>query len=417
MPTFDLHSPPAQTTDTLSRPGQMEGLKQPKWLTVDRILRRTFANIDLPLLGGLLALITCGLFVLASADNFGEEFYKQIKWLCVGMFCLLVIAQIPPEWLRRWAAPLFIASLIVLALVPFIGVKINGSQRWLDLAGMRLQPAEMVKITAAIALAAWFHYRANPPSAVTVIGGFLILAVPFSLVIIQPDLGTSLLILAIGIFIVFLAGLPPWLVASIAISLILLVTTIVLLAYHEILTLAAVKQLLVHDLGLLQSYQFTRIETTFNPQLDPKGAGYQIIQSRIAIGSGGLFGKGWMNGTQTQLEFLPFKTTDFIFPVLAEEFGLFGALPVFALYLFLVFRGLYIAAVAQHIFGRVLAGTLALSFFSHVFVNIGMVSGILPVVGVPLPLMSYGGTSLVTILAGFGILMSIHGHRRRLQED
>lgn len=408
----------SDNTVTLSgRAGDTPMVNPPWWYPAVQLSRSVLRHIDLPLLIGLLALIGCSLVVLASADNFGTEFYKQIIWLCAGGIGMLVIAQIPPTWLYRWAAPLFLLSLILLILVPFIGLTINGSQRWLDLGVARLQPAELVKITTAIAVAAWFQFRPSPPSLLAVLGAFAIVAIPFFLILVQPDLGTSLLVLAIGVFAVFLAGLPPWLVTSLVIAIAIAITSFIGLVYLDILTLETMKELLVNDLGILREYQFKRIATAFDPESDPQGAGYQVIQSRIAIGSGGLFGKGWLNGDQTHLAFLPYRTTDFIFPVLAEEFGFVGTLPVFTLYLFLVCRGLYIGAVAQDVFGRILAGALALSFFSHIFVNIGMVSGLLPVVGVPLPLMSYGGTSLVTILAGFGVLMSIHKHRRALQSD
>lgn len=390
------------------------------WPSVLYYIRRFFQNIDLPLLAGLLALVFCGLVVLYSAttteSGTNSEFGKQCMWLGVGLLGMLIVAQIPPEWLQRWALPLFAISMLLLALVPVIGLTINGSQRWLDIGFARLQPAELVKITVAIGLAAWFQLRPMPPSASTIIGSFAIVAVPMTLVLLQPDLGTSLLIFAIGLFAVFFAGLPPWVITAIVAAVVLSAGTIVALAYADVLTLDNMRTLLVQDLQILHEYQFKRIATTFNPEADPKGAGYQIIQSRIAIGSGGLFGKGWLNGDQTHLAFLPYRTTDFIFPVLAEEFGLVGALPVLLLYLLVIYRGLYIAAYAHNIFGRILAAAISLSFFSHVFVNIGMVSGLLPVVGVPLPLMSYGGTSLVTILLGFGILMSIHKHHQHLSK-
>lgn len=396
-------------------------LNRQSWQLFLRAAASALRLIDLPLLGCLLALCFCGLMVLYSADTIdgqtGSEVGKQAMWLAIGFAGMLIIAQIPPEWLRRWAFPMLAISVVLLALVPFIGITVNGSQRWLDIGVARLQPAEMVKITAAIGLAAWFHMRAAPPSFSTVVGAFLLITVPVGLVLLQPDLGTSLLIFALCIFVVFFAGLPTWLVVSVTGTFALSVGLLVTMAYMDWITLDGMRVLLVDELGLLHDYQFKRIATTFDPESDPQGAGYQIIQSRIAIGSGGLFGKGWLNGDQTHLAFLPYRTTDFIFPVLAEEFGLLGALPVLGLYLFIVCRGLYIAAVAQTIFGRLLAAALSLSFFAHVFVNIGMVSGILPVVGVPLPLMSYGGTSLVTILAGFGVLMSIHKHRQRLRED
>lgn len=420
--THPISRPEQQLNNRLDEVRRRQGRLQQQWWTIAlHASQRFFQKVDLPLLAGLLALIFCGLVVLYSAtlteNGVGGEFTKQCLWLGAGVICMLTLSQVPPEWLQRWAIPLLAITILLLALVPFIGMTINGSKRWLNLGFANLQPSEMAKITVAIGLAVWFHLRPMPPSLSTIVGAFAIVAVPMALVLIQPDLGTSLLIFAIGMFAVFFAGLPPWVVGSIVAVVLLSIISIIALAQSDILTIDSMRQLLVYDIQLLQEYQFKRIETTFNPEADPKGAGYQIIQSRIAIGSGGLFGKGWLNGDQTHLAFLPYRSTDFIFPVLAEEFGLAGAIPVLALYLFIVYRGLYIAAYAQTIFGRILAAAISLSFFAHVFVNIGMVSGLLPVVGVPLPLMSYGGTSLVTILAGFGILMSIHKHKRHRQDD
>jgi rod shape determining protein RodA len=353
-------------------------------------------HVDAPLLGALLMLCAIGLFVLYSADggNLGRV-HNQLVRLGVALAALLVIAQIPPNYLRMWSPWLFAAGMLLLALVAIGGVQGKGAQRWLDLGFVRFQPSEIMKLAMPM-LAAWYlHARTLPPRTREMGVLALIVLAPAVLIARQPDLGTSLLVASSGLFVIFLAGLST--------RFIVLIGTLGL----------AGAPLLWH---LMKDYQKNRVLTFLDPERDPLGAGYHIIQSKIAIGSGGLFGKGWMNGTQARLEFLPERSTDFIFAVIGEEFGLAGLLVLLTLYLFIVGRCMYIATQAQDTFTRLLAGGLSLTFFVYVFVNTGMVTGLLPVVGVPLPLVSYGGTSMVTLMAGFGILMSIHTHRKLLAQ-
>jgi rod shape determining protein RodA len=269
----------------------------------------------------------------------------------------------------------------------------KGAQRWLNFGLLRFQPSEMMKVVVPMMVAWYLAENPLPPSRRAVVVASLMIIVPTFLIIRQPDLGTALLVASSGIFVLLLSGISWWLVASVVG---LLATAAPVLWYF------------------LRDYQKQRVLTFLNPESDPLGAGYHIIQSKIAIGSGGLYGKGWLNGTQAHLDFLPEHSTDFIFAVLAEEFGFIGILLLLAIYFFIVARGLYVATQAQSSFNRLVAGSLILTFFVYVFVNIGMVTGLLPVVGLPLPLVSYGGTSLVTMMAAFGVLMSIHTHRRLL---
>ena len=351
-------------------------------------------HIDGPLLAGLLLLAGAGLFVLYSASGQQEaRLYSQIVRLTVALIAMLVVAQIPPKFLRMWAPWIYLIGIVLLLLVLFFGVSGKGAQRWLDLGFIRFQPAEIMKLAVPM-MAAWYlHSRRLPPGAFDLIKIAAIVVLPTILIAQQPDLGTALLIGASGIFVVLLAGLSA---------------RFILLAGG--IGIGALPALWY----FMRDYQKQRVLTFLNPESDPLGAGYHIIQSKIAIGSGGVFGKGWLNGSQAYLEFLPERSTDFIFAVLGEEFGLLGLLLVLTLYLFIVGRGLFIAWQGQDTFSRLLAGSLSLTFFVYVFVNTGMVTGLLPVVGVPLPLVSYGGTSMVTLMAGFGMLMSIQTHRKLL---
>jgi rod shape determining protein RodA len=354
-----------------------------------RFLRRI--HVDGPLSGGLLLLCGLGLFVLYSAVGENLDLWlRQCARLCVALAALLVIAQIPPDLIRRWTPWGYLAGLILLVLVLFHGDVSQGAQRWLDL-GIRFQPSEIMKLAVPM-IAAWYlHDRQLPPRTGPLVAIAVLILLPVVLIANQPDLGTALLIGAAGMLVVVLAGLP-----------IRLMLLLVVLAIPG----AWVLWHFMHD------YQQQRILTLLNPSSDPLGAGYNIIQSKIAIGSGGLFGKGWTNGSQAQLEFLPERDTDFIFAVIGEELGLLGALSLMAVYLFIIGRGLYIAIHARDTFSRLLAGSISLTFFVYVFVNTAMVTGLVPVVGIPLPLVSFGGTSMVTLMAGFGILMSIHTHRK-----
>jgi len=350
-------------------------------------------HIDLPLLLGILSLMALGLFIVYSAGGQSIDIvYRQAVRLGVALFVMLIIAQIPPLFYRKWAVPFFVLGLLMLVAVLLFGHVGKGAQRWLDLGFMKFQPSEVMKLIVPIMIA-WFISQENLPVKIsTVIIAFILVLMPTLLIAKQPDLGTSLLIASSGIFVIFLAG-ASWKLIGICTGLVS--------AFAPVLWLF-----------LMKDYQRQRVMTFLNPEQDPLGSGYQIIQSKIAIGSGGIDGKGWLQGTQSQLEFLPERHTDFIFAVFSEEFGLVGVSILLAVYLFIVMRGLWIAVNAQHAFTKLLAGSITLTFFVYVFVNIGMVSGLLPVVGVPLPLVSYGGTSMVTLLAGFGMLMAIGTHRR-----
>ncbi|CAM4051019.1 rod shape-determining protein RodA [Shewanella denitrificans] len=350
-------------------------------------------HIDLPLLLGLCALMCFGLFVIYSAS--GEDLAmmeRQLVRMGLSLGIMFIFAQINPEMLRRWALPIYIAGIILLLGVHFFGTINKGAQRWLNLGFMEFQPSELIKLAFPITMAWYISKFPLPPKKRYLAGGAIILLIPTLLIAKQPDLGTSILVAASGVFVLFLSGMSWYLVIGCGAA---------LLAFLPVLW-----YFLMHD------YQRTRVLTLFNPEQDPLGAGYHIIQSKIGIGSGGMWGKGWLQGTQSQLEFLPERHTDFIFAVIGEEFGLMGSLFLLCMYLFVIGRGLYIASCAQTSFARLLAGSITLTFFVYIFVNIGMVSGILPVVGVPLPLISYGGTSMLTLMTGFGILMSIHTHRR-----
>lgn len=353
-------------------------------------------HLDLPLLIGLIVLSVLGLFVLYSAGGESSSLIiRQSVRLVVAFGIMLLLAQIAPRHLFRWAPWLYVIGLALLVAVLLFGDIAQGAQRWLRIGPINFQPSELAKLTVPMMVAYYFADRAMPPSTFQIIIAAIIAVVPTVLIVRQPDLGTSLLIAGSGLFVLFLAGMRWRLILGLVIA------------------LAASAPAMWH---LMHDYQRQRVLTFINPEQDPLGAGYHIIQSKIAIGSGGIYGKGWLNGTQSQLDFLPERSTDFIFAVFSEEFGLLGVAGLVALYLFVVFRGLYIAVQAQDSFGRLLAGSLILTFFIYVFVNIGMVSGLLPVVGLPLPLISYGGTSLVTVMASFGVLMSIQTHRRLLSD-
>ena len=351
-------------------------------------------HLDGTLLFGLLLISGLGLAVLYSASGQSEDLLlRQCVRLGLAFGTLFVVAQIPPSWLYRWAPWLFVVGMGLLIAVLVMGDVGKGAQRWLDLGFVRFQPSEMMKLSLPL-MVAWYLSEARlPPSRPRLLAAGIMILLPVMLIAIQPDLGTSLLIASAGFFVLFLAGLQWKLLALLG----GLATAGLPVLWH-----------------FMRDYQRQRVITFLNPEQDPLGAGYHIIQSKIAIGSGGLFGKGWLNGTQSHLEFLPERSTDFIFAVLGEEFGLIGILVVLLVYAFIVVRGIYIANRAQDTFTRLLAGSLSLTFVVYIIVNTGMVTGLLPVVGLPLPLISYGGTSMVTLMAGFGMLMSIHTHRKLL---
>lgn len=351
-------------------------------------------HLDLPLLAGLILVSAYGLVILysASGQDMGQV-ERQLLRLGLAFGILAGVAQIRPEQLLRWSPWLYAIGTLMLVGVLAFGDVGKGAQRWLDLGVIRFQPSEMVKLAVPMMIAWYLADKPLPPSWPRLGIAAALIAVPVLLIARQPDLGTSLLVASAGIFVLFLAGISWRLIVGL---------------------LAAAGAAAPVLWYFMRDYQKQRVLTFLDPEKDPLGAGYHIIQSKIAIGSGGIWGKGWLNGTQSQLDFLPERHTDFIFAVLSEEFGLVGVSLLLALYLFIIMRGLYIASRAQDTYGRLLAGSLTLVFFVYLFVNVGMVSGLLPVVGVPLPLVSYGGTSLVTLMAGFGMLMSIHTHRKLL---
>ncbi len=364
----------------------------------DQAKKRTLLeilHIDWPLLLSLLLLMTVGLFVIYSAG--GQDMAlvtRQVVRLGIGLAVMFVVAQIPPSFYQRWAVIVFLIGLLMLLAVLLFGHVGKGAQRWLDLGFMKFQPSEIMKLFMPMTIA-WYISQYDLPSKTKhVIIAFAIVMLPTLMIAKQPDLGTSLLIASSGIFVLFLSG-ASWRLIGISFGMVS--------AFLPILWMF-----------LMRDYQKQRVLTFLNPEEDPLGTGYHIIQSKIAIGSGGVNGKGWLQGTQSQLEFLPERHTDFIFAVFSEEFGLMGVLGLLLIYLLIVMRGLWIAVKAQDAFTKLLAGSLTLTFFVYVFVNIGMVSGLLPVVGVPLPLVSYGGTSMVTLMASFGVLMAISTHRRLL---
>ena len=351
-------------------------------------------HIDIPLLLGLLSVSALSFVILYSAGGRDTELLvRHGQRLILGFVVLLVLAQIPLYQLQRWSPWVFGVGLMLLAAVLAFGDSSKGAQRWLDFKLFRFQPAEIMKLAAPMMVAWYLKDRPLPPAPWQIMLAGLLVLVPVLLIAKQPDLGTALLVACAGVFVLLWAGIS-WRLAGVF-----------------GLTMAVMGPIFWY---LMRDYQRQRIITFLHPENDPLGAGYHIIQSTIAIGSGGIYGKGWLNGTQSYLDFLPERTTDFIFAVYGEEFGLIGILLLLALYLFIVLRGVYIAMRAQDVYARLLAASLSLTFFVYVFVNVGMVIGLMPVVGVPLPLISYGGTSLVTLMAGFGILMSIHTHRKSL---
>ena len=351
-------------------------------------------HLDIPMLLLLLIISAYGLLILYSAvGQQVEPVISQSVKILVGLVSMVVIAQISPIVYMRLAPWIFLIGLIALVFVYFFGVEVKGSRRWLRIPGIvTFQPSEIMKLMLPLILAWYFQDRHLPPKARHVFWSLMLIVIPVMLIAFQPDLGTSLIIAASGLFVLFLAGVSWRLVFS-AIGL-------------GVLTAPALW-------FVLRDYQQQRILTLLDPERDPLGAGWNIIQSKTAIGSGGLFGKGLFEGTQSNLDFLPESQTDFIVAVLGEEFGFAGIVTLLILYLLLIGRGVMLSVQAQDTFGRLLSGSITFTFFVYVFVNMGMVSGILPVVGVPLPFVSYGGTSILTLFLGFGILMSVHTHRRR----
>ena len=360
-----------------------------------RLQRIIFDPIDLPLLTLVLILMSFGMLTLYSATyEVSNRVFNQLGNLGIGLFAMWFVARIPPQQLMRYTVLLYIFGVLLLVLIFPIGIVVNGSRRWISLGIVRIQPSEILKIATPMMLAWYFHQHEHATKLRHYAVAMLLVAIPFVLIAKQPDLGTAILVGAAGFYVIFFAGLP-W---KVIFGMIFLVATAAPFIWPYL-----------HD------YQRKRILTLIDPSTDPLGSGYHIIQSTIAIGSGGIFGKGWLEGTQTHLDFIPERHTDFIFAVFSEERGLLGNSILTGLYLVLIFRCLMITANASTQFSRVLAGAISLSFFTYVVVNMGMVSGIFPVVGVPLPFMSYGGTSLVVLFLEIGILMSIQSHRMLLK--
>ena len=348
-------------------------------------------HIDPPLMVGVLLMSALGLIVLYSASEESlDVIMRQGARLLVGLVCMVVVAQIPPYRIAHWAPVLYLIALSLLVIVLFFGTG-RGVQRWLDLGFFRFQPSEIMKIAVPLTVASLISNKLLPPDLKTITLAGLLIFIPTALIVMQPDLGTSILVASSGVMILFFSGIS-WSFIRNSGLIGLAIAPIGWLSMHE--------------------YQRQRVLTLFDPDRDALGAGYHIIQSTIAVGSGGMFGKGWLNGTQSHLEFLPERATDFIFAVYCEEFGLIGVIIMLLGYSLIIVRGMQIALLAQDSFGRLVSVVLTLTLFVYVFVNMSMVTGQLPVVGIPLPLVSFGGTSLVTILVGMGILMSIHTHRK-----
>jgi rod shape determining protein RodA len=364
-------------------------------LPLRRIGLRLAEGVDSTLLVLMIALSMLGLAALFSASyDTPARVVSQLMNLGVALVAMWLVAQVPPQTMMRFAVPAYLIGLAFLVAVALFGDVVNGARRWLHVGVTRFQPSEMMKLALPLMLAWYFHKHESTLKLRNFAVAALILIVPLGLIARQPDLGTAALVGAAGFYVIFFAGLS-WKVLGTLFG----------------LGLAA----LPIGWGFLHDYQRRRVLTLLDPTTDPLGAGYHIIQSTIAVGSGGLWGKGWLNGTQAHLEFIPERHTDFIFAVFSEEFGLIGNFVLIALYLLLIARGLVIAANAATVFARLLAGAISLMFFTYAFVNMGMVSGILPVVGVPLPFLSYGGTALLTLFIGAGILMSVHRYRKLVQ--
>ena len=353
-------------------------------------------HLDIPLLSCLLLLCLIGLMVLYSAGGQDLQFVlRQGLRMCLGLILMLYLAQLTPAQIERWSPWVYVLSLGLLGMVLLAGHTGKGAQRWLDLGVFRFQPSEVMKITVPM-IVAWLLAADNLPATLARnMAAFIVIIMPVLLIVKQPDLGTALLVGVAGLSVIFIAGMS-WKLLT---GLLVMVVSAAPVLWHYL-----------HD------YQKRRVWTFLDPEQDPLGAGYHIIQSKIAIGSGGMYGKGWLNGTQSHLEFLPERTTDFIFAVFSEEFGFMGVVLLITIYLIMVARGLSIAVSAQQTYGKLLATGLIFTFFISVLVNIGMVTGQLPVVGVPLPLISHGGTSIVMLMGAFGLLMSINTHRRMLSD-
>jgi rod shape determining protein RodA len=387
--------PPLRSSSVFQKPT----LWQRMWHMLD--------GFDGPLAFAVLLLACMGLLIMYSAGfDHGTRFVDHGRNMLIAAAIMFVVAQVPPSKMMAWALPVYTAGVVLLVAVAIFGISKKGAQRWINL-GIVIQPSEILKIALPLMLATWFQKREGQLRPFDFAVALLILGIPVGLIMSQPDLGTSLLVLAAGLAVIFFAGLKwRWILPP------------VFLAVVGILVLVIMEPSLCKpdvDWYVLREYQRQRVCTLLDPGRDPLGKGFHIIQGMIAIGSGGFWGKGLMQGTQTHLEFIPERTTDFIFAALGEEFGLFGGLVLLACFFFLIYRSLVIAMQAPTLFSRLLAGSMAMIFFTYAFVNMGMVSGILPVVGVPLPFISYGGTAMVTLGMALGILMSIARSKQLVQ--
>lgn len=359
-----------------------------------------FFHLDTVLVFLIFMLTLFSLLVLYSASNHNMAYLmSQALKIAGGFVLMIIIAFIPPERIKQFTPLFYLFSLLLLLAVIFVGVETNGAHRWIDLKIIRFQPSELAKLAVPMMLAYYLHKTNIPPTFMNVIGSLFIIGIPFLMIFMQPDLGTAIIILFSGVVLLFLGGIQ-WRY---------IISAIIIVA-------VAIPSMWFFG---MKEYQKDRVITFLNPELDPLGKGYQIIQSKIAIGSGGIYGKGWQNSTQVSLKFLPEATTDFIYAIIGEEFGLIGTSLLIICYLLIIWRGLYIAINARDSYFQLVGGAICLVFFFYVFVNTGMVSGILPVVGVPLPFVSYGGTAIVTLFISFGILMNIYSHpasiKKRIQ--
>ena len=373
---------------------------------VSRIVRR-FQGFDGLLAFAIIVLGCAGLITMySSGHDHGSQFENHGRNMLIAGACLFFVAQIPPQRLMRLAVPLYIFGIALLIAVAIFGVTKKGARRWINI-GIVIQPSEIMKIAMPLMLAWWFQKREGQLRPLDFVVAVLLLAIPVGLIVRQPDLGTAILVMVAGLAVIFFAGLKwRWIAPPVLIG---LIAAVLLVVFEPQLCADGVSW------PLLRDYQQQRVCTLLDPGRDPLGKGFHIIQGMIAIGSGGVWGKGFMQGTQTHLEFIPERTTDFIFAAFSEEFGLAGNLALIVAFAFLILRGLAIALEAPTLFSRLLAGAITLIFFTYAFVNMGMVSGILPVVGVPLPFISYGGTAMVTLGLGMGILMSIAKSKRLMQ--
>jgi rod shape determining protein RodA len=382
---------------------------QTGWRAVTFWLKQRFDRLDQPLFWTMVGIFVVSLFAVYSASHDDpERFVGHVRNLLLSMSLMVVLAQVPAMQFQKAAVPLYVLGVLLLLAVEFVGETSKGATRWLNIGITRIQPSELMKIAMPLMLASLVHQREGLKGWRDWVLPVLLLVVPVALILKQPDLGTAILVGASGLFVLYLSGIA-WRLLLVA-AVVVVGGIILLVAFGDTACGPGV------DWPGLREYQRQRVCTLLDPMRDPLGKGFHIIQSVIAVGSGGIFGKGWMQGTQTQLEFIPERATDFVFSGFAEEFGFLGAILLLALYLGVVLRGLWISLGAPTLFGRLLAASISLIIFTYAFVNLGMVTGILPVVGVPLPFLSYGGTAMVTLGVGMGLLFSVARDRSRVTQ-